>query len=141
MSIRHYQNTWKVQCKLFVNAILSKDQLYKHKSQINKVPPSASKTTYSSFPIICASHIINFCNLLSCYHIGRILICRYPEIMPRNNVKLFLEFLVNFLAIIRTRLWLLAYLKGWGAFQYCYFGIQNPCTFKLSIKIPSADTF
>ena len=61
----------------------------------------------------------------------------------RNNVKLFLEVFVNFSAIIRIRL-IISLIKSkftqelskriniyeMGAFQYCYFGNQNPRTLK-----------
>ena len=52
----------------------------------------------------CTS-FFNVCNLLSCYHNGRILICRYQGVMLGKKVKLFF---VNFAIIIRARLRLLA---------------------------------
>ena len=65
------------------------------------------------------------------------------------------EFLVNLLAMIRSRIRLLASLKKVncyssnskknkyeiGGFWYCYYGIQNPRTFKLCIKVSPAEFF
>ena len=55
-----------------------------------------------------ACHFANVCNLLSCYHNGRILISRYQGVMLRKNDMLFWKFFLNLSAIIWARLWLLA---------------------------------
>ena len=55
--------------------------------------------------------IFNVCNLLLRYHNGRSLIGRYQGFMFWNNAKLFCQFFINFLLIIRTKLWLLAQSK------------------------------
>ena len=94
---------------LFIDATLFKNQLYKVKNQINKVPIISKQDSIEFFSNISARHF-NVCNLFSCYHNGRILICQYQGVMLRGNVKLFCQFFVNFL-IIRTRLWLLAWSK------------------------------
>ena len=121
---------------LFINATLSKNQLYKHKNQINKVP---TKTTQSSFPNISPRHFTNVYNLLSCYHNGRIVICRYQEVTLRNKNKLCWEFFVNLSAVITAMLWLLASLKlnfyssnfkknkyNMSAFWYCCLEFKTP---------------
>ena len=121
---------------LFINATLSKNQLYKHKNQINKVP---TKTTQSSFPNISPRHFTNVYNLLSCYHNGRIVICRFQGVTLRNNDKLFWEFFVNLSSVIKAMLWWLVKLKvnfyssnfkknkyNVGAFWYCYLKFKTP---------------
>ena len=73
---------------LFINATLSKNQLYKHKAKKTKSLLSASKTTWSSFPIISARDF-TVCNLHSCYHNGRVFICSYQGVILSKNEKLF----------------------------------------------------
>ena len=76
--------TWKVSCKLReINVIhqsknqKSKNQLYKLKNQINKVPTIIKQDDIEFFPNISACHFTNVCNLLSSDHNCRIVSCRY----------------------------------------------------------------
>ena len=101
--------TWKAQWKLkgsmlFINATLSKNQLYKHQNQINKVPTISKEDDIEFFSDYFCTSFFNVCNLLSCYHNSRTLICRYQEVMLKNNVELFCQLFVNFSITIRTRL-------------------------------------
>ena len=118
--------------KCYSFMLLSKNQLYKHKNQINKVP-NISTLHSAFFPNISARHFTNVYNLLSCYHNGRIVICRYQEVTLKNSNKLCWEFFVNLSAVITAMFWLLAPLKinfyssnfkkkkyNMGAFWYCY---------------------
>ena len=122
---------------LFIDAILSKNQLYKDMNQINKVPTISKQE--NSFPNISACHFTNVCNLLSCYHNGRIVICRYQGVTLRNNNNLFWEFFLNLSAVIRAMLELLIWLKlnfysrnfknnkyNMGAFWCCYLEFEPP---------------
>ena len=69
---------------------LPKNQLYKHKNQINKVPTICKQDDIELFSkYICTRHFTNVDNLLSCYHNGRTVICRYQGVTLRNNNKLF----------------------------------------------------
>ena len=125
---------------LFINASLSKNQLYKLKNQINKVPAIIKQDDIEFFSkYFCTRHFTNVCNLLSCYHNGRIVICRYQGVTLRNNNKLFWEFFLNLSAVIRAMLWLLVWLKlnfyssnfkknkyNMGAFWYCYLEFKTP---------------
>ena len=94
---------------LFINATLSKNQPYKHKNQINKVPTISKQDDIELFSkyICTTSFTIDAYNLLSCYHNGRIVICQFQGVTLRNNDKLFWEFFVNLSAVIREMLWLL----------------------------------
>ena len=89
---------------LFINATLSKNQLYKLNNQINKALISSSKMAYSSFANISARHFTIVCTLVSCYHNCRISIYWNHGVMWRNNDMQFGEFLANLSAIIRARL-------------------------------------
>ena len=142
---------------LFINATLSKNQLYKVKNQIYEVPTfikQDDKEFFSKYSNISARHFTDVCNLLSCYHNGSILFCQYQGVMLRNNDMLFWGFFVNLLAIIRARLWLLSWLwvnfyssnfkrnkHAVGSFWYCCFGIQNSRILKLCIKVSLAEIF
>ena len=56
---------------LFINATLSKNQLYKLKNQINKVHTFIKQDDIELFSkYFCARHFTNVSNLLSCYHNG-----------------------------------------------------------------------
>ena len=88
---------------LFINATLSKNQLYKHKNQVNKVPTTSKQDDIELFSNISARHFTNVYNF-SCYHNGRIMICRHQGVTLRNNDKLSWEFFVNLSAVIRARL-------------------------------------
>ena len=72
---------------LFINATLSKNQPYKLKNQINKVPIISKQDSIEFFSNISGRHF-NVCNLFSCYHNGRILICQYQGVMLRFLILL-----------------------------------------------------
>ena len=60
--------------------LLSKNQLYKLR-QINKAPTIIKQDDMEFFPKCFCTSFTNVCNLLSCYHNSRILICRYQGVM------------------------------------------------------------
>ena len=99
---------------LFINATLSKNQMYKLKNQINKVPTISKQDDIEFFSkYFCTS--FSWChvyNVLSCYHNRRIFICRYQGVMLRNNDMLFWEFFLNFSAIIETKVMIIRLIKS-----------------------------
>ena len=124
---------------LFINATLSKNQLYKHKNQINKVPTISKQDDIVLFSKYVSRHFTNVYNLLSSYHNGRIVICRFQGVTWRNNDQLFWEFFVNLSAVIRAMWWLLVEIKvnfysnnfkkskyNMGTFWYCYLEFKTP---------------
>ena len=121
--------------KCYSFMLLSKNQLYKHKNQINKVP-NISTLHSAFFPNISARHFTNVYNLLSCYHNGKIVICRLQGVTWRNNNKLFWEFFLNLfslnvmiISLIEVNFYSSNFKKNkynMGAFRYCYVEFKTP---------------
>ena len=135
---------------LFINATLYKNQIYKHKNQINKHPTISKYDNKILFQLF-----LHVCHLISCYHNGGILICRFRGVTLKKIVKLLWEFSINFLPTIGTRLWLLALLKVnlysssvkrnkylWdGCFSILLLSKSVPRKLKICIKISLAEIF
>ena len=65
---------------LFINAALSKNQMYKLKNQINNIPTISKQDKIEFFSKYLLRHFTNVMSAIYfrvCFHNGRIFICQY----------------------------------------------------------------